>query len=668
MSRTIQRTRLQSFIVTGGDVIHGEDGSSPAAILVRGGEDPSAPTAGASGEFRAGDGLVTSAPGGPGLFRGGDGGVGGSGEFRAGDATLGPGGPAFFRAGDGTTAGGPVEFRGGNATAGAGGFAFFGSGTGTTAGGPVAIVAGDASTGIGGALSIDAGSGPAGGGPLAIAAGDGSAGGLLSLSSGDGVSGAGPLDITAGDNSGTSGGGGSITIEAGSATNGVGIGDGGSITLLKGIAAGSGSDGSIVIDYATWPAADGTTGQVLSTNGAGVLSWATGGGGGGEDLSATLAIGNFTGGTAIVTADNATGTPNTLTFTSGSHTGALASVGGGNVVITAGDTDGASGAGGDVSLVGGSPTSGDGGNIHLSAAKGVGGTDGSVVVTQHVLRGGDVTKRFQILGGTQAIVTGDSSGPSVYIKGQDGTGTAGAFITVGNGISGAGSLNARGGDGIFGSGGSGGSASLVGGAGDGVGDGAQVGIFAGGGGSSGGDGGFAFISGGLASATGSANGGGIVLTARPGIGTGDGGLISLIAGDGGATGDPASIEMRTDGATDPLETRTIEVTTTTAAINDYTLATLSSGGEFVTVEVLFMAQIQGSPFLDTYSRKICTAFYMEAAVTEITRHIDSTVVTGSASSWLGNIVASGSDIVLRIIGPSSGTVNWSATVEVKARI
>jgi hypothetical protein len=31
----------------------------------------------------------------------------------------------------------------------------------------------------------------------------------------------------------------------------------------------------------TLPAADGTTGQVLSTNGSGVLSWATAGGGGG---------------------------------------------------------------------------------------------------------------------------------------------------------------------------------------------------------------------------------------------------------------------------------------------------------------------------------------------------------------------------------------------------
>ena len=40
----------------------------------------------------------------------------------------------------------------------------------------------------------------------------------------------------------------------------------------------------------TLPAADGTNGQVLSTNGSGVLSWATasGGGGGGSSVGADL--------------------------------------------------------------------------------------------------------------------------------------------------------------------------------------------------------------------------------------------------------------------------------------------------------------------------------------------------------------------------------------------
>jgi len=43
----------------------------------------------------------------------------------------------------------------------------------------------------------------------------------------------------------------------------------------------------------TLPAADGTTGQVLSTNGSGALSWVTSGGGGGavESISPFLLMG-----------------------------------------------------------------------------------------------------------------------------------------------------------------------------------------------------------------------------------------------------------------------------------------------------------------------------------------------------------------------------------------
>ncbi len=49
-----------------------------------------------------------------------------------------------------------------------------------------------------------------------------------------------------------------------------------------------------------WPAADGTSGYVLSTNGAGVLSWIAAGGGTAETLAQTLAAGDVTGGNDIV--------------------------------------------------------------------------------------------------------------------------------------------------------------------------------------------------------------------------------------------------------------------------------------------------------------------------------------------------------------------------------
>jgi len=280
MARTKQRTRLQDFIVTSGDEVHGEDGSTPVALIVRGGEDLS-PGPGASGEFRGGDGTA-----------------GGTGEFRGGDGSSTAGGPGLFRGGDGVTMGGLGEFRAGNATAGPGGAALFSAGDGTV-GGPLSLSAGDGSVGDGGDLSVIAGNGVSIGGDVAVVAGDGATAGSLALTAGTGASLGGPVSLAGGDNTGTSGDGGTITVTPGSATHASGIGDGGSLVLSKGTAAGSGSDGSIVIDYATWPAADGTSGQVLSTDGAGNLSWITGGGGGGESLAATLAIGNTTGGTDI---------------------------------------------------------------------------------------------------------------------------------------------------------------------------------------------------------------------------------------------------------------------------------------------------------------------------------------------------------------------------------
>lgn len=299
---TLDKTRLRNLIVTGGDVVHGEDGSvtppvTPAPLLARGGEHPGVAIDGAPGEFRGGDGLVGTANGGAGTFRAGDGDNGAPGEFRGGDGAGAAGGPADFRAGDGVTSGGPAVFRAGFGTTGPGGSARFAAGNGTI-GGPVLLEAGTGTSGLGGSLAIVAGDGPSGGGPLSISAGDGSGGGALAISAGTGISFGGPLDIAAGDNTGTSGDAGDLTIGAGSVTNVLGLGDGGDLVLSKGTAAGTGSDGFLIFDYARWPQADGLAGQQLQTDGAGNLSWASGGGG--ESLGATMLIGNTTDGTELV--------------------------------------------------------------------------------------------------------------------------------------------------------------------------------------------------------------------------------------------------------------------------------------------------------------------------------------------------------------------------------
>ena len=59
--------------------------------------------------------------------------------------------------------------------------------------------------------------------------------------------------------------------------------------------------GSLIFDYATWPAADGSSGQVLETDGAGALSWATGGSGGSAWSEETAQTTDATAGVTIAT-------------------------------------------------------------------------------------------------------------------------------------------------------------------------------------------------------------------------------------------------------------------------------------------------------------------------------------------------------------------------------
>lgn len=92
----------------------------------------------------------------------------------------------------------------------------------------------------------------------------------------------------------------------------------------------------------TLPSADGTSGQVLSTNGSGTLSWATGGGGSGTVTSITPAAGSGTG-TAITTSG-------TITI-SGTADEIETSVSGTTVTIGLPDAVAAANVGGILSLI-----------------------------------------------------------------------------------------------------------------------------------------------------------------------------------------------------------------------------------------------------------------------------------------------------------------------------
>jgi hypothetical protein len=80
---------------------------------------------------------------------------------------------------------------------------------------------------------------------------------------------AGSIHILAGDNTATTNGqGGDVNVTAGTAN---GTHRAGNIVLTPGT--GGTGGGLITLDYTNWPTADGSSGDVLTTNGAGTLSW-----------------------------------------------------------------------------------------------------------------------------------------------------------------------------------------------------------------------------------------------------------------------------------------------------------------------------------------------------------------------------------------------------------
>jgi hypothetical protein len=95
--------------------------------------------------------------------------------------------------------------------------------------------------------------------------------------------------------------------------NSIAIGDGAISTTANQIALGGATDTVKISNTYTLPIADGTNGQVLTTNGSGVSSWATpsGGGGGGGPTFKTF------GTSSIMVGDDATGTISSANYNTG---------------------------------------------------------------------------------------------------------------------------------------------------------------------------------------------------------------------------------------------------------------------------------------------------------------------------------------------------------------
>lgn len=181
-----------------------------------------------------------------------------------------------------------------------------------------------------------------------------------------------------------------------------GAGNSADLRLETGTA--TGTRGQVVLQSLRWPNTDGTSGQVLSTDGAGNLSFVTVSGGGSANTalsnlaSVLINVSDFVfnaGADTTVHTRNVSGTSDNFVFSSGNsstansgsvdvHSGSVAAINQntGQVSLRSFDTAGAAGTGvsGQVSVYTGSTTNGNSGNLSLLTGNSSGANSGLITI------------------------------------------------------------------------------------------------------------------------------------------------------------------------------------------------------------------------------------------------------------------------------------------------
>jgi hypothetical protein len=495
MPRTPTTTLAQNYIVRSPDSVVGIDNSlgNGGEVLVRGGHA-------LGGGFDGGDIFILGgnpdsggAPGNAQLATGGTlpslvlrGGASSAAVMSAQeDAGLSDGGYLAVYQGS-TTQGATVVVQAGDGLVGSvsGGDVEVYSGNASVAGraGDIRLLAGDRASGLAGSIVIKASNATVSaapgavqidgallpgipGGSILVGAALPTTGGNLDFFGGNTLAGSGAdggvVNIGGGAADAATGTGGNVAISGGSGLIG------GDVVLTPGSGP---TRGALVLDYSTWPGTEGTPGYILSTDGAGTLSWVADSGAttlqsayvGGNTITTSSADGDFTvtGTEAIslgasspsnftVVGSNltlATTTAGNVVVTSAasvtvdavvgfsidgaaasnlSTTGAnltLSTISSGTLAVSsAGVLDLDAGPGSNATLNAGSSGAGSGGNVEVTA--GSGNAAGTISITGGAAigaatDGGQVT----ITGGAGA---GTGAGGDVRLAGGSGTSTVG---------------------------------------------------------------------------------------------------------------------------------------------------------------------------------------------------------------------------------------------------
>lgn len=444
------------------------------------------------------------------------------------------------------------------------------------------------------------------------------------------------------------------------------------------------------------PPADGTVGQVLTTNGAGVLTWAVAGGGGGTVTSVDVSGGTtglvFTGGPIVAsgtitmsgTLDETNGGTNQTTYTTGDIIYASAANTLSKLPIGT--------AGQQLTVSGGIPA--------WAAASAGGDVVGPASATDNAIT------RFDGITGkliqNSGITMSDQSGPTDLITIQaigrldinsGGDGNEMNFVTADGTTSGStgGNMNIDLGNATLGNA-QGGFFDLVAGDGFGTGNGGLISLSTGIGGTTNGNGGPLTLSSGNAQGTGT--GGLIDISAGNGGATsGQGGQIIFTSGDGGApNGNAGNITLQlgtlsgtgTAGLVDiiqPTLGSTVQRIRSTAtsddptevvtqgrvATTDATVTTIQTiaipASTTVAIESIVIARRTGgaSGTAEDGARYKISAVYKNVAGTatiigSITRTIDEDV-----AAYNSTFAISGGNVIITVAGPGTTNVTWHST-------
>lgn len=127
-------------------------------------------------------------------------------------------------------------------------------------------------------------------------------------------------------------------------------------------------------------------------------------------------------------------------------------------------------------------------------------------------------------------------------------------------------------------------------------------------------------------------------------------------------GDVHSLALATKTSTGFAETarkvRTVALRSTDGSNNDTTVASLTANGQHLKVEVYVTGQEESTA--NILSQTIRQSFYRDSGtVSAVAAHEDDTQSNGVVAGWAVDLVVSGNNVILRLVGAAATNIRWA---------